>query len=463
MTTYALPAAIPTVRVHGTYVGPDGSPLAGSVTFSGPGLLTFAGSDLFVAGPVVAKLDANGHFEVILPATDYADMNPNGWSWTVKENLTGVTGSRTYPLLLTSGMGEIDLADVAPTDPAPPVYTPVPGLSAYEVAVSDGFVGTEVQWLASLKGDPGVVTTVNGKTGSSVTLAASDVGAMPATNTGIAVTGAAGGYRSFNLQTAGVNRWQIQVDDGAETGSGTGSNFRLSARDDAGAFKYTVLYADRATGALAVNTTLPVTSSKLSVAGAFALKNVGAPAVDANSVQLYSNAGTAWAVRSDGKTVALGTGIAAASTSSGAYVGQYRDGAIPGTLERWDGSAWQVYDTGWVALPMPTGYVWFSTNAPALSIRRTGTFVQLRGRITRSAGNIPAAETLTALIPVGFRPAGPSGGYVESQCSTSAVAPAYTGTVRAEIRTTGDFIIGSGVALGSNWIGFGGGTNWTTD
>ena len=30
------------------------------------------------------------------------------------------------------------------------------GLSAYEVAVLNGFVGTEIQWLQSLKGDQGL-------------------------------------------------------------------------------------------------------------------------------------------------------------------------------------------------------------------------------------------------------------------------------------------------------------------
>lgn len=30
-----------------------------------------------------------------------------------------------------------------------------PGLSAYEVAVKNGFVGTEEEWLASLKGEQG--------------------------------------------------------------------------------------------------------------------------------------------------------------------------------------------------------------------------------------------------------------------------------------------------------------------
>jgi hypothetical protein len=28
------------------------------------------------------------------------------------------------------------------------------GLSAYQVALANGFIGTEAQWLASLKGDP---------------------------------------------------------------------------------------------------------------------------------------------------------------------------------------------------------------------------------------------------------------------------------------------------------------------
>lgn len=123
----SLPAAIPTVVVTGTYRGPDGRGLAGTVTFTGPGLLTFAVSDLFVAGPVVARLDETGSFSVRLPATDAPDMNPSGWSYTVKENLTGVTGSRTFGMVLPKGTGPINLADVAPADPTTPNYVAVPG------------------------------------------------------------------------------------------------------------------------------------------------------------------------------------------------------------------------------------------------------------------------------------------------------------------------------------------------
>lgn len=125
--TYPLPPSIVTVKVRGQYRGPDGRGLQGTVTFTGPGLLTFPDADLFIAGPVVARLDEFGAFSVTLPATDNEGMNPSDWSYTVKENLTGVTGARTFALLLPKDTAEIDLADVAPADPTTPTYVPVPG------------------------------------------------------------------------------------------------------------------------------------------------------------------------------------------------------------------------------------------------------------------------------------------------------------------------------------------------
>jgi hypothetical protein len=125
--TYPLPPSIATVKVKGQYRGPDGRGLQGTVTFTGPGLLTFPDADLFIAGPVVARLDEFGAFSVTLPATDNEGMNPSDWSYTVKENLTGVTGARTFALLLPKDTAEIDLADVAPADPTTPTYVPVPG------------------------------------------------------------------------------------------------------------------------------------------------------------------------------------------------------------------------------------------------------------------------------------------------------------------------------------------------
>jgi len=176
--TYPLPGSIPTVRVTGQYRGPDGRGLQGSVTFTGPSLITFADSDLFIAGSVVASLDEFGKFEVVLPATDAPGMNPTGWAYGVKENLIGVTGSRSYLMLLPAATpgGVIDLADVAPADPTTPNYVPVIG--------PPGPPGRD--------GVDGVVQSVNGISAADIFLSAADVGAIPA-----ALRGAVNGVASL--------------------------------------------------------------------------------------------------------------------------------------------------------------------------------------------------------------------------------------------------------------------------
>ncbi|MEU4986566.1 hypothetical protein [Streptomyces sp. NPDC021969] len=150
-----LPEGIPTVKVTGRFLTPAGQPLAGQVVFRGPGMVTFGEFDVILGGAVTAPLDANGAFEVELPATDAPGMNPSDWSYSVAEQLTGVSMSRTYQVLLPAETPAVDLADIAPTDPTTPTYVAVRGDSAYEVAVEQGFAGTVEQWLASLVGAQG--------------------------------------------------------------------------------------------------------------------------------------------------------------------------------------------------------------------------------------------------------------------------------------------------------------------
>ncbi|MGW0686557.1 hypothetical protein ACWD2L_24690 [Streptomyces sp. NPDC002754] len=151
-----LPEGIPTVRVTGRFLTPEGKPLAGQVIFRAPGMVTFPDSDVILGGPVAAPLDSTGGFDVVLPATDAPDMIPTGWSYSVAEQLAGVPMNRTYQVLLPAETPAVDLADIAPTDPTTPNYVAVRGDSAYEVAVEAGFVGTVEQWLASLIGPQGV-------------------------------------------------------------------------------------------------------------------------------------------------------------------------------------------------------------------------------------------------------------------------------------------------------------------
>ncbi|MET9555080.1 hypothetical protein [Streptomyces sp. NPDC006645] len=151
-----LPEGIPTVVVSGRFLFPDGRPLSGQVSFRAPSLITFGAYDVILGGPVVASLDATGAFQVTLPATDAPGMNPSNWSYQVAEQLTGVPINRVYQVLLPAESPEVDLADIAPTDPTTPTYVAVRGDSAYEVAVEQGFAGTVEQWLASLVGPQGV-------------------------------------------------------------------------------------------------------------------------------------------------------------------------------------------------------------------------------------------------------------------------------------------------------------------
>jgi hypothetical protein len=68
----------------------------------------------------------------------------------------------------TSGANGADGADGAPGAPG------APGQSAYQIAVTNGFVGTEAAWLASLQGAPGApgATGANGAPGQSAYAAA---------------------------------------------------------------------------------------------------------------------------------------------------------------------------------------------------------------------------------------------------------------------------------------------------
>lgn len=211
-----LPEGVPTVTVTGRYLTPRGEPLAGSVVFRAPSLITLPDSDVILGGPVAAEL-VQGAFSVTLLATDAPGMNPDGWSYTVTEQLAGVASNRSYQVLLPSATPTIDLADIAPTDPTTPNYVAVPGASAFEIAVAHGFTGTEAEWLATLVGPtgeqgprgeqgergeqgatgeqgpagedgapgaPGVVQSVNGQSAAIVVLDAEDVHAVPDTAPG---------------------------------------------------------------------------------------------------------------------------------------------------------------------------------------------------------------------------------------------------------------------------------------
>ncbi|MEU7602221.1 hypothetical protein [Streptomyces sp. NPDC041003] len=115
------------MTVRGRFLAPDGAPLSGAIVFRAPATLTFPAADVILGGPVSVQLDAQGSVEVTLPATDAPDMDPVGWAYVVTEQLSGIPVGRSYNIVLPRAQPEVDLADIAPTDPAKPNYVGIPG------------------------------------------------------------------------------------------------------------------------------------------------------------------------------------------------------------------------------------------------------------------------------------------------------------------------------------------------
>lgn len=171
----AIPDGIPRVTVTTglPLMSPGGTAVQGKILFIGPDLVVVPDLDLTLDGAEPMFL-SGGMGTVDLVPSDLAGMNPRGWDYEVRTAFTNAPNWVRY-IRLTSGMGTVKLADVLMPDPATGTYSvlgppgakgdqgnPGPagadGRSAYEVAVANGFVGSQSAWLASLqgpKGDPG--------------------------------------------------------------------------------------------------------------------------------------------------------------------------------------------------------------------------------------------------------------------------------------------------------------------
>ncbi|WDS51738.1 minor tail protein [Streptomyces phage Triumph] len=163
------------------------------------------------------------------------------------------------------------------------------------------------QGPAGSPGTPGVVQSVNGKSSTAVVLTSADVNALPSNAnatleaTYLDISRAAGNYRAFRWKTAGVSRWEAQADDVAETGSGAGSDFRLSARNDDGTFNKTVIHAKRSDGTISLGTTTHHGTAMVTSGGSVGLRDIGAdPATATGGVFLYSKSGVLYVKQANG-------------------------------------------------------------------------------------------------------------------------------------------------------------------
>lgn len=85
---------------------------------------------------------------------DSRDPNLDPQDWTYTANVIPNKG-RSWSVTFRGpeeGSTVVDLGTIVSTQPSGGAPTPVPGLSAYQIALQNGFVGTEAEWLASLIG-----------------------------------------------------------------------------------------------------------------------------------------------------------------------------------------------------------------------------------------------------------------------------------------------------------------------
>lgn len=208
----ALPTNVQYGRVIGTYINavadgsdddanPDAEAATGAITFT-PRVTRIVNNDgvkpvTILPKPIRADLkngeivDSQDRVGITLVANkNTTGQNPVEWQYDVQYQINGAT-LPTFPLSIEPGE-EVDLSVVSPLPAEPGIVQVVSdvsrvaaeaaadraelaaeraeeaaaqpgpegpaGDSAYEVAVANGFVGTEAAWLASLKGpkgDPG--------------------------------------------------------------------------------------------------------------------------------------------------------------------------------------------------------------------------------------------------------------------------------------------------------------------
>ena len=158
----SLPTAWTLVPITGTFSDRAGNPCDGRVSFSSRQAVVIAG--VVVVPKSISVYLVNGSIPAgfQLPSTNDPDLNLTGWAYTVKESFPG--GRDEYAIFVEHDSDGIDLATAAPVVPPPElVSTQGPaGLSAYQVAVKNGFSGTEQEWLDSLHGGGGGDVSLEG-------------------------------------------------------------------------------------------------------------------------------------------------------------------------------------------------------------------------------------------------------------------------------------------------------------
>lgn len=110
-------------EIKGHFVGLDGVPIVGSITFTAmtARLIAATSQTIIIPRALQVDLDPDGFMDILVPATDDPDIIPNGFTYQVQENWIG---GKTY-FIAAPLSGIEDLSTLVPVD------TPVQGVIQY--------------------------------------------------------------------------------------------------------------------------------------------------------------------------------------------------------------------------------------------------------------------------------------------------------------------------------------------
>jgi hypothetical protein len=169
-------------------------------------------------------------------------------------SVTGPTGPSGGPTGSTGPTGS-----VGATGPAG-----VPGDSAFQVAVAAGYVGTNTQWLTSLRGATGA-TGLTGATGPSVTGPTGATGPVATSFTNSTVTGVVELATIYSSATAATTTYNIDATSSTvawySVASTASSGFTINVRASATATLDSLLANNTSLTVVFMNTTGAVTTS----------------------------------------------------------------------------------------------------------------------------------------------------------------------------------------------------------
>lgn len=146
----ALPANWGTGVVHGKYLKMDGSIDTGTVEFTPNSTRMTNVSDLSIISgtTLIGTIDGTGNMNITLPATNDADTNPLGFTYTVTEKLASGMG-RIYPILVPQGV-TTELATAVVLDPSTGLYvpgTPTPSIEVFNATIQADITGIVIDSL----------------------------------------------------------------------------------------------------------------------------------------------------------------------------------------------------------------------------------------------------------------------------------------------------------------------------